>query len=124
MRALVFGSGGASKAVQYALTQADVPFQLVSRWSTELCYADLTKGLIASHHLLINTTPLGTFPNVNRAVNIPYSAISSKHSVYDLIYNPAESKFLRKARKQGAKVINGLAMLELQAEESWAIWAQ
>jgi shikimate dehydrogenase len=87
-----------------------------------LSYDDIDQGVIKNHDLLINTTPLGTYPTINNCVNIPYSAITSKHLCYDLIYNPAETLFLTKSRLNGAATINGLEMLKIQADKSWEVW--
>ena len=123
-KALVFGDGGAAKAVKYVLTQLDIPFQVVVRTQVDgaLLYTDLTTELLSKHHLLINTTPLGMSPNLETCPPIPYEALTEKHLAYDLVYNPEEPLFLRKAKAQGAKIKNGLEMLYLQAERSWYIW--
>lgn len=124
--ALVFGTGGASLAVRYVLEQAGIAYQLVSRNPSagQLSYQDLSEADIASHPLLINTTPLGMFPHVDGCVPIPYSGITSGHLAYDLIYNPAETTFLKRAKEQGATTENGRDMLIIQAEESWKIWQE
>ena len=123
-RALVLGSGGASKAVQYALKKMDIDFIVVSRHKTfnRATYEDLGKELMETHPVIINTTPLGLYPNLNEAPPIPYELISSQHLLYDLIYNPAKTKFLQQGEKRGAVVVNGYDMLVGQAEESWRIW--
>lgn len=126
-RALIFGTGGASKAIAYVLKSLGIPFYFVSRNPTsekEINYSDLDKSSIASFRFLINCTPLGTFPNVNDIIPIDTSAIGSKHLVYDLVYNPKESQLLKIAKAQGAIAVNGLSMLKIQAEESWRIWNQ
>lgn len=122
--ALVLGTGGASKAVQYVLRKNGIPFHLVSR-STErgdLTYAMLTPEIIQSHLLIVNATPVGMAPNIDEAPDIPYEAVTPQHTLFDLIYNPEETLFLRKGRCNGATTINGLAMLHAQAEASWMIW--
>lgn len=86
------------------------------------CYSELTEDIIKSHQLLINCSPVGTFPNIDQYPNIPYSSISEHHILYDLIYNPERTVFLKKGKEQKATIINGLKMLELQAEKSWQIW--
>ncbi len=122
--ALVFGTGGASAAVAYVLGKLNIPFQYVSRSgsASALSYADVTEEILSTHHLLVNTTPLGMYPNVNDNPDIPYQYLASQHHLYDLVYNPAETKFLEKGRLQGATTQNGHEMLIIQAEESWRIW--
>lgn len=122
--ALILGTGGASKAVAFALSQLGIPFQLVSRESsaTAISYHELTKELIESHSLIINTTPLGTFPKTEAFPAIPYQWITSGHLLYDLIYNPEQTTFLSKGAAQGATILNGYRMLVLQAEAAWKIW--
>lgn len=123
-RALVFGTGGASKAVQYVLGELGIGFDLVGRKSgaNSIGFGDIDRKLIGEHLLLINTTPVGTFPLIEECLPIPYDLLWDKHIVYDLVYNPAESLFLQKAKAQGARIKNGLEMLELQAEAAWRIW--
>lgn len=122
--ALVFGTGGASAAVAYVLGKLAIPFQYVSRSGSAgaLSYADVTEEVLSTHHLLINTTPLGMYPKIHENPDIPYQYLADQHHLYDLVYNPAETKFLEKGRLQGATTQNGLEMLVLQAEESWRIW--
>jgi hypothetical protein len=126
LKALVLGTGGASKAVQYILAKHAVPFYLLSRSPTkdskEITYEDLNQILLESHTLIINCTPLGTFPNIDECPNIPFEFIGDKHFVYDLVYNPTETLLMKKAKAAGAKVANGISMLENQAEASWEIW--
>ena len=124
LKALVLGNGGAAKAVMVALDDLKIEYLLISRQeSTEtITYDALTQEIIQSHRLIINTTPLGTFPNVTACPNIPYQFISKGHYLYDLVYNPAETLFLERGREQGASTQNGLKMLELQAEKAWEIW--
>lgn len=123
-RALVFGTGGASKAVAYVLNKLGIEFKFVSRTKKEKNYAydELNAGIISDHQLLINTTPVGQYPNSNDLLPIPYIGITDKHLVFDLLYNPEETMFLKEARVRGAITKNGLEMLEIQAEESWKIW--
>lgn len=123
-KALILGTGGASKAVAYALDQLNIGYQFVSRNVAEnsLLYSILSKQIIEEHTIIINCTPLGTHPNIDNSPNIPYEFITSKHLLFDLIYNPSESKFLQEGKKRGASIKNGLEMLELQAEKSWEIW--
>lgn len=122
-RALIFGTGGASKAVQHALNKIGIPFKIVSRKNDKkyLSYNNLNSK-ITGFDLIINTTPVGTYPNANSILDIPYDLIDSSHTCYDLIYNPIKTKFLLESEKNGAQVINGLPMLEFQAEASWDIW--
>lgn len=123
-RALVLGTGGAAKAVWYVLRKLSIPYVKVSRTSNEdtLTYDSLTDEIIGSHHLIINTTPLGMYPNVDAYPNIPYGAIGSEHYLYDLVYNPPVTKFLENGAAQGATIANGEDMLVIQAEESRRIW--
>lgn len=123
-KALVLGTGGASKAVAYALDKLGIKYRFVSRTPNDnaLNYESLNKDLIASHLIIINCTPLGTFPNITNCPNIPYNFLTKDHILYDLIYNPEESQFLKNGIQKGCTVINGLKMLELQAEKSWKIW--
>lgn len=124
--ALILGSGGSSKAVQEALKKLGIPFKVVSRDKKlgDLTYEDVNKNpeIIAGSLLIINTTPLGMHPNTNTMPPINYENISSKHYVYDLIYNPARTIFLQRAEMRGATIKNGLEMLHVQAEKSWNIW--
>jgi shikimate dehydrogenase len=123
-KALIFGTGGAAAAVEWVLKKLGIAYQLVSRTASEGCisYASLSPEVIAAHTLLIQTSPVGMFPNVDEAPNLPYEAITSMHHLYDLVYNPAETKFLALGKAQGASTQNGLEMLHLQADASWEIW--
>ena len=123
-RALILGTGGASKAVAFALNQLGIPYQLVSREasSVALSYHELTKEVIQSHSLIVNTTPLGTSPKTEEFPPIPYQWITREHLLYDLIYNPEKTAFLAKGEVQGATILNGYSMLVLQAEAAWKIW--
>lgn len=122
--ALVLGTGGASKAVVYVLEKLGIKPTLVSRTPKpgQLSYSELSEKIMADNLLIVNTTPLGMYPNIDISPNIPYQWITEKHVVFDLIYNPEETLFLKKAKEQGAKISNGLKMLYLQAEGAWAIW--
>ncbi|MEM1002871.1 MAG: shikimate dehydrogenase [Bacteroidota bacterium] len=125
--ALILGTGGASKAIAYALKTMNIAFDFVSRSlnpNVKFLYSDLTTVIISSYPIIINCTPIGTFPNVNACPDIPYEGIGSQHICFDLIYNPEQTKFLSCAELQGAITINGLEMLEIQAEEAWKIWMQ
>ena len=123
-KALVLGTGGASKAVQYALREGGADVTVVSRTkgAANLTYEDLSEELIANIDIIINTTPLGMYPNVDSAPALPYSAISAKHTLFDCVYNPQQTKFLRLGAEQGAHTIDGLTMLYAQAEKAWEIW--
>ncbi len=124
-KALILGTGGASKAVAYALTKNNILYKFVSRTPTEenqISYDAITEELLNEYHIIINCTPLGTSPNTEKCPSIPYQYINKKHLMYDLIYNPAVTTFLQKGLDNGATIKNGLEMLELQAEESWRIW--
>lgn len=124
-RTLILGTGGASKAIAYALKKLNIRYDYVSRSKKEgvkFTYADLTETLIASYTIIINCTPIGTFPNVNECPHIPYDGITEQHILYDLIYNPDQTKFLHCGALKGATTINGLEMLKLQAEKAWQIW--
>lgn len=123
-QALILGTGGASKAVAYALET--LGFQIVyvsrSREKGGMSYADLNNTYIEVSTIIVNCTPLGTSPDIHVCPKIPYNYLTSNHIVYDLIYNPEKTLFLEKANKQGATIISGLRMLELQAEAAWDIW--
>lgn len=124
-RALIFGTGGASKAIAYVLSQLQIPFFLVSRSpkkDNEISYNELDAESIARFQLLINCTPLGMHPNLDSMIPIPLEGLGKNHIVYDLVYNPAESKLLREVKSRGGIAINGLNMLKIQAEASWKIW--
>ena len=123
-QALVLGNGGAAKAVFYSLEQLNIPYKVVSRniKTGDLTYEDLTSELISEHKLIINCSPVGTFPNIDVCPNIPYEGITSEHLLYDLIYNPEETLFLKKGKERGATIKNGYEMLVLQAEKNWQIW--
>ena len=130
--ALILGTGGASAAVQWVLQKLNIQCQVVSRKSNtieentelkaSLSYVQLSNSIIESHTLIINTSPLGMFPNVNEAPPIAYDAITAQHHLYDLVYNPIETLYMKNGLSKGATVQNGLDMLHIQAEESWAIW--
>jgi shikimate dehydrogenase len=123
-KALILGSGGASRAVAYVLKKLHIEYQIVCRRarSKQLGYTDVTADLLTEHLLIINTTPLGTSPNINECPDIPYEYLTDKHLVYDLVYNPAETEFLKRAKQKGAAIKNGLEMLHIQAEKAWEIW--
>ncbi len=125
--ALILGTGGASKAIAYVLTKLNQSFRFVSRkpkTREHLAYEDLQNLDWCVPRLLINTTPVGTFPNVEECPSIPVDLLNERHFLYDLIYNPEETLLLREGRMRGAKTINGLEMLHLQAEAAWKIWQE
>ena len=124
-QALVLGTGGVARAVCYTLKILGIQFRLVSRDGQDaniLNYSQLTESLISANLLIINTTPVGMYPNTDKFPDIPYQFLSHRHLLYDLVYNPEETLFMLKGHAAGAAVINGLQMLELQAEKSWEIW--
>lgn len=123
-KALILGTGGASAAVEYVFQLLQIPYQFVSRNETSesISYQALNKEIIDAHQLIINTTPLGMYPNVDACPEIPYQFLTPNHHLFDLIYNPTETKFLSFGKQQGASIQNGYEMLILQAEESWRIW--
>ena len=123
-KALILGTGGASKAVAYALKQLGILYLFVSRndIGDAIGYNQINEKTFEEFQIIINCTPVGTFPNTNTFPEIPYEYFTSNHLAFDLIYNPAETLFLKKAKEQGAIVKNGLEMLTLQAEKSWDIW--
>lgn len=124
-KALILGSAGSAKTISYVLKELGINFQFVSRspkTKNEFSYTELNKEIINSYSLLINASPVGMFPNIEKCPDIPYNEISPKHICIDLIYNPAETLFLKKCKIKGAKTINGIEMLYEQAEQSWKIW--
>ena len=123
-KALILGTGGASKAVRYVLSSLGIDSKVVSRCSgkVDLMYSDLNSEIISENLLIVNTTPLGMYPDVNSFPDIPYQFIGENHICYDLVYNPEESRFLNMAESQGAVIKNGLEMLHLQAIKAWEIW--
>lgn len=123
-KALVLGTGGAAKAVHYALKELGIASVPVSRNKVPngVTYAELSREIMEEHLLLVNTTPLGMYPNVHEAPSLPYEYLTPQHLLYDLTYNPAKTLFLQKGEERGALICNGQEMLELQAEESWRIW--
>ena len=122
--ALILGGGGASKAVKYVLKKIKINYSTVSRkeGKSEFIYENLNDVIINRFKMIINCSPVGTFPNINKCPNIPYKHLTNEHILYDLVYNPIESLFLRRGRELGCKTKNGLEMLEIQANESWRIW--
>lgn len=123
-KALILGAGGAAKAVKFALEQLGITYTEVSRkyFDGTIAYDAINEEIMQTHPLIINTTPLGMYPNVAEAPPIPYQFINKDHLLYDLIYNPAETQFMQNGAARGATVKNGHEMLILQAEASWEIW--
>lgn len=123
-KALVLGSGGASKAVCAALEDLGINYTILSRnpEAGQLNYSSLTPELLGQYSLIINTTPLGMYPDTENCPAIPYQALTVAHYLYDLVYNPEETLFLKKGKEAGAQTINGLEMLYGQAEAAWQIW--
>lgn len=123
--ALILGTGGAAKAVCYTLQQMGIEYMHVSRkgsMENTLNYNQLSKSVIGNNLLIINTTPVGMYPETDAFPEIPYEYLNNRHLLYDLVYNPAETMFMQMGRKEGATVMNGSQMLVLQAEKSWEIW--
>ena len=124
--ALVLGTGGAAKAVEFVLKKLEISYRYVSRYPSvkTLSYEQLTPHVIEKNTLIINTTPLGMYPKVTEAPPIPYDLVTPKHFLFDLIYNPTKTLFLKKGEASGATIENGYDMLVYQAEESWRIWQE
>jgi shikimate dehydrogenase len=125
-RALIMGTGGAAKAVEHALKRWSMPVFYLTRQPREanhLASTDLTGANLPFFKLIINCTPVGTYPNVNEAPELPYESIDASFLLYDLVYNPPMTLFLNRGKARGAQVMNGAKMLELQAEMSWTIWS-
>jgi shikimate dehydrogenase len=124
LKALVLGTGGASKAVVFILKKHGIEPVLVSRTlsKNQFTYADLSQEIIENHQIIVNTTPLGMAPNVDTFPDIPYQFLTAEHLLYDLVYNPEVTAFLQKGLAQKATIKNGFDMLELQAEKAWEIW--
>ena len=131
-RALILGTGGASKAVAYVLKEIGIDCFFVTRQKTinhqpstinnTFQYDELNENIISAFKLIINTTPVGMYPNINNAPALPYQYVTSSHLLYDLVYNPAETEFIKQGKFYNASTVNGLSMLHLQAEEAWRIW--
>ena len=120
-KALILGNGGASKAIQYALKTLNIEYKIVSR-NSSFDYSDISIQSIYYHDIIINTTPLGTYPEIADFPQIPYKELNENHLLFDVIYNPPESAFLRLGKTRNCSIKNGLEMLEIQAESSWNIW--
>ncbi len=130
-RALILGTGGASKAVAYVLKEIGIDCYFVTRNKSNnqqlttnniFNYSELNEIVMNAFKLIVNASPVGMYPNVNDAPELPYQLITSSHLLYDLVYNPIETEFLKRGKKQNASVVNGLSMLHQQAEEAWKIW--
>ena len=124
-KALILGTGGAAESVAYVLKKSGIPYSFVSRspqYASILTYREINAKKLKDYTIIINTSPLGMYPDIDNCPDIPYSALSEKHLLYDLIYNPAKTLFLANGEKQGAVIKNGEEMLAIQAEESWNIW--
>lgn len=123
-KALILGTGGASKAVAYAFKKLNIEYKFVSRSAGEnrFMYSDLNEEIMNEFTIIVNCSPVGTHPNIEESPNLPYEFINDQHLLFDLIYNPSVSKYLSEGRKRGAIIKNGYQMLELQAEKSWEIW--
>lgn len=125
-RALIFGTGGASKAVAFVFKSLGIDVIFVSQTESSLSnhftYADVNEHMIAACKVIVNCTPLGMSPHVDAAPDMPYDALSEEHLLIDLIYNPEETLFMKQGRKHGATAMNGLSMLQHQALKSWEIW--
>jgi len=119
--ALILGDGGAAKAVKYVLEKHGIPYLVVTR-KNQLNFENLSEKDVSEHFLIIQTTPVGTFPNIEDALPFPFKALTSQHLVIDLIYNPTYTRFIQCAAEQNAKTVNGYYMLEQQAEKAWEIW--
>ncbi len=122
--ALILGTGGVSRAIEYALKKMGIETLFVSRTAKDnvITYDQLTKEIIEKHTIIVNASPVGMYPNIDNAPDIPYQFITNKHIIFDTIYNPEETMFMKLASKRGAKVKNGLEMLEGQAIAAWNIW--
>jgi shikimate dehydrogenase len=124
-KALVLGNGGAATAVKYVLNKLKIEYKVVSRNlhnDSNFTYEDIDETILNQYSIIINTTPLGTFPNVDECATIPYQYLTNQHLLYDLVYNPDKTLFLQKGEQQGATIKNGYEMLIIQAEENWRIW--
>ena len=123
-KALILGTGGSAKAISYGLKQLSISSVFVSRKKSEglLTYDELNEDILHTHTVIVNCTPTGMFPQVNDCPQLPYHLLTSQHILYDLIYNPKETLFLKKGKEKEATVVNGLDMLLRQAEVAWKIW--
>lgn len=125
-KALILGTGGASSAIAFVMKKLNIEFTFVSRQKSEnsIEYSTVDEKVLGKHLLIVNASPVGTFPKIKEAPNLPYMELTKDHILFDLIYNPLETQFLKEGKTRGCKVSNGLKMLEYQAEKSWEIWNQ
>lgn len=121
-KAMVLGNGGAAKAVKFVLEKYNIPFVMVSRKSEDLNFNNLLEKMVFDYQIIIQCTPVGTYPNINECVTFPFEGLTDHHLVIDLIYNPEFTQFMKNATQQGAKCVNGYYMLKQQAEKAWEIW--
>ncbi|AER40760.1 MAG: shikimate dehydrogenase [Flavobacteriales bacterium] len=123
-KALIFGTGGVSMSVSFILNKLGIYYKNVSRRKNKdfLGYEEIDRDLLEEYKILINCTPVGTYPRINLSIPLPYQYLSSNHYLYDLVYNPSKTLFLKKGEERGAMIRNGLEMFRIQAEESWKIW--
>jgi shikimate dehydrogenase len=123
--ALILGTGGAAKTIIYFCNKNNIPFNIVSRQESNLnlSYNELNEDIFKKRVLIVNCTPLGTYPDINKCPKLPYDLINKENILFDLVYNPSETLFMKKGKKIGCKTLNGYEMLRLQAEMSWRIWA-
>lgn len=123
-KALILGTGGASKAIRFVLEKLGIEYKFISRTpnDSQWSYEEIDKAILADYQMIINTTPLGMSPKVDACPNIPYHFLNEKHLLYDLVYNPSETLFLKKGKEFGASIKNGMEMLILQAEKSWEVY--
>lgn len=123
--ALILGTGGAAKTIIYFCNKNNIPFNIVSRQESNLnlSYNELNEDIFKKRVLIVNCTPLGTYPDINKCPKLPYDLINKENILFDLVYNPSETLFMKKGKKIGCKTLNGYEMLRLQAEMSWKIWA-
>ena len=119
--AIVLGNGGAAKAVKFIFDKNKIPYTTISRKS-EIDFENIDNQLVESSEIIVQCTPVGTFPNIEDSLVFPFESLNERHLVIDLIYNPERTRFMKNAQKQGAKCVNGYFMLEQQAEKSWEIW--
>jgi shikimate dehydrogenase len=121
---LLLGTGGASQAVQYVLAERNIRCSVVSREKSkgDFTYEELSQDVIASHSLIINSSPVGMYPNVDAAPALPYEYLTPQHYLFDLVYNPTTTRFMECGARYGAQTLSGLDMLYAQAEAAWAIW--
>ena len=123
--ALILGTGGAAKTIIYFCNKNNIPFNVVSRQESNLnlSYKELNENIFKKRVLIVNCTPLGTYPDINKCPKLPYELINKENILFDLVYNPSETLFIKKGKEIGCKTLNGYQMLRLQAEMSWKIWA-